>query len=60
MANSKKEKIKILILLNGKTQKNAYELKISKRKNTLKKLKDLIIYEKKYSNSSFNKMKIKE
>jgi serine/threonine protein kinase len=58
MANSKKEKIKILILLNGKTQKNAYELKISKRKNTLKKLKDLIIYEKKYSNSSFNKMKL--
>ena len=60
MENSKKEKIKILIWLNGKTEKNAYELKIPKEINTLKKLKDLIIYEKKYSNSSFNKMKIKE
>ena len=58
MENSKKEKIKILIWLNGKTEKNAYELKIPKEINTLKKLKDLIIYEKKYSKSSFNKMKI--
>ena len=58
MTNSKKEKIKILIWLNGKTKKNAYELKIPKEINTLKKLKDLIIYEKKYSKSSFNKMKI--
>ena len=58
MANSKKEKIKILIWLNGKTEKNAYELKIPKEINTLKKLKDLIIYEKKYSKSSFNKMKL--
>ena len=58
MENSKKEKIKILILLNGKTEKNAYELKIPKEINTLKKLKDLIIYEKKYSKSSFNKMKL--
>ena len=58
MENSKKEKIKILIWLNGKTEKNAYELKIPKEINTLKKLKDLIIYEKKYSKSSFNKMKL--
>ncbi len=58
MENSKKEKIKILIWLNGKTEKNAYELTIPKEINTLKKLKDLIIYEKKYSKSSFNKMKI--
>ena len=58
MEYSKKEKIKILIWLNGKTEKNAYELKIPKEINTLKKLKDLIIYEKKYSKSSFNKMKI--
>ena len=58
MENSKKEKIKILIWLNGKTEKNAYELKIPKEINSLKKLKDLIIYEKKYSKSSFNKMKI--
>ena len=58
MENSKKEKIKILIWLNGKTEKNAYELTIPKEINTLKKLKDLIIYEKKYSKSSFNKMKL--
>jgi serine/threonine protein kinase len=58
MEYSKKEKIKILIWLNGKTEKNAYELKIPKEINTLKKLKDLIIYEKKYSKSSFNKMKL--
>jgi serine/threonine protein kinase len=49
---------KIIFWINGKDEESTFEIKISEDINTIKRLKDIIFYEKKISKSLYEKIKI--
>ena len=49
---------KIIFWINGKDEESTFEIKISEDINTIKRLKDIIFYEKNISKSLYEKIKI--